>query len=219
MKSASAYPRRRPRWMGRRYRDRPEASDSLPRRRQGTGRQGNELRRASRRGRPGRAWRALRRRGRRRARFPRHHGIPRSARHDRRAGAADGRQRLHPVHDRRRHPVSRGRTSSPRCRCGQGRGQLGGGRAARADLGAGRDLRRAVRCAGDRREARTVDELRGVRERRPRCRPVATLSPGRARARSAGRGRSCSRAWTATAPKTATSSSSRGRLPMPSTSR
>ena len=55
-----------------------------------------------------------------------------AARHDRAAGAAHGGQRLHPVHDRRRHPLARGRAGGARRRRRQGLGELGGGRAARS---------------------------------------------------------------------------------------
>ena len=134
--------------------ERPEAGDPVPRRRQGARREGHQLRRPARRRRPGRAGRALRRRGRRRAGVPRHHGLARGARHDRAAGAPHGRQRLHPVHDRRRHPLARGRAGGARRRRRQGVGQLGRGRAAGADGGAGRHVRRPVRRARDRREAR-----------------------------------------------------------------
>ena len=96
--------------------DGPEASHPLPRRRRRPRRQGHQLRRHPRRGRPGRAGRALRRRGRRRAGLPRHHRLAREPRHDRRAGAAHRRQRLHPVHDRRRHPLGRGRAGGARRR-------------------------------------------------------------------------------------------------------
>ena len=102
---------------------------------------------------PGRAGRALRRRGRGRAGVPRHHRLARAARHDRAARPAHGGQRLHPVHDRRRHPLARGRAGGARRRRRQGVGQLGGGRAAGADGRAGGHVRRAVRGAGDRREA------------------------------------------------------------------
>ena len=109
------------------------------------GRQGHELRRPARRGRSGRARRALRRRGRRRARLPRHHRLARAARHDRRARAPDRRQRLHPVHDRRRHPLGRRRPGGARRRRRQGLGQLVGARAPGADRRAGRGLRLPVR--------------------------------------------------------------------------
>ena len=104
--------------------DGPQASDPLPRRRRRPRRQGHQLRRPARRGRPGRARRALRRRGRRRARLPRHHRLAREARDDRRAGAPHGGQRLHPLHDRRRHPLGRGRPGRARRRRRQGLRQL-----------------------------------------------------------------------------------------------
>ena len=112
--------------------DGPEARHPLPRRRRRPRRQGHQLRRPARRRRPGRAGRALRRRGRRRARLPRHHRLAREARDDRRAGPAHRRQRLHPVHDRRRHPLGRGRAGGARRRRRQGLGQLRGAGPARS---------------------------------------------------------------------------------------
>ena len=86
----------------------------------------------------------------------------------------DRRQRLHPVHDRRRHPLGRGRPGGARRRRRQGLGQLRRGRAAGADRRAGRGLRRAVRRAGDRRA-------------RPRGRRAAGRSSSPAGARRPGR--------------------------------
>ncbi len=88
---------------------------------------------------------------------------------------------------------------------GQGLDQLRGARPARADRRARAGLRRAVRGAGDRRQAAP-----GRHATRPTWpagarRRARTPSSGRARASSAARARSCSPAWTATAPRTATS--------------
>ena len=49
-----------------------------------------------------------------------------------RAGAADRGRRVHPVHDRRRHPLARGRPGGARRGRRQGVGELRGGRAARS---------------------------------------------------------------------------------------
>ena len=62
------------------------------------------LRRPPRRRRSGRAGGALRPRGRRRARLPRHHGHLGRARARSSSSPPDSRQRLHPVHSRRRGP-------------------------------------------------------------------------------------------------------------------
>ena len=75
-----------------------------------------------------------------------------SARDDRRARPADGRQRLHPVHDRRRDPLGRRCPGGARRRRRQGLGQLRRARPARADLRACRGVRLAVRGGRDRRQ-------------------------------------------------------------------
>ena len=105
-----------------------------------------------------------------------------------------------------RHPLARGRAGRARRGRRQGVRELRGGRAAGADGRAGGHVRRPVRGARDRREAR--------RRAGSRCsstaaawRPAATPSNGRAKAPSAERGRSSSPAWTATARRTATTSS------------
>ena len=125
-----------------------EARHPLPRRGRGPGGQGDQLRRPARRRRPGGARGSLRRRGRRRAGLPRHHRLARAAGDDRRAGAANRRQRVHPVRDRRRHPLGGRRPGRARRRRRQGLGQLRRAGAAGADRRAGRGVRLSVR--GDR---------------------------------------------------------------------
>ena len=97
--------------------------------------------------------------GRGRDRVPGHHRLAREARHRGRPGKALRRRRVHPVHDRRRRALGRGRPGGARRRRREGVGELGRGGAARAARGAGRDVRRPVR---------------GARDRRPRARTRAT---------------------------------------------
>ena len=100
--------------------------------------------------------------------LPRHNGIAPRARHDHRARSSHRRQRLHPVHDRRRHPLGRGCAGGARRRRRQGGRELVGPGSARADLGAGGGLRRAMCRHRDRRqEAQPRHEpLRRLRQRR-----------------------------------------------------
>ena len=151
---------------GRRSRERAQARDPVPRRRQGARREGHQLRGPARCRRPGGAGRALRRRGRRRARVPGHHRVARAARDDRAAGAAHRGQRLHPVHDRGRHPFARGCAGRARRGRRQGVRQLRRGRTPGPDGRAGRHVRRSVRGARDRRETGRR-QARGLRQRRP----------------------------------------------------
>ena len=130
------------------------------------------------------------------------------------------RRGVHPVHDRRRHPLGRRRPGGARRGRRQGVGEL-------RRAGSARAARRARRASSARSAScsrstprpapgtarRTT--LGGVRRRRAHADAGATSSSGRARASSGARGRSCSRAWTATAPATATTS----RSPQPSARR
>ena len=107
-----------------------------------------------------------------------------AARHDRPAGAPHGRQRLHPAHDRRRHPLARGRPGGARRGRRQGVGQLG--RGARPELIGELADTFGAQCVVLAIDAKRVasGRLRGVRERRPRRDRAATRSSGRARAPS-----------------------------------
>ena len=161
----------------------------LPRRRQGPRGQGRRVRRPPRRRRPRRAGRPLPGRGRRRDRLPRHHGLARAARDGRRAGPPLRRRRLHPVHDRRRRALGRGRPGRARRRRRQGVGQLRRGRAARA---ARRDGRRCSAPSAWCWRSTPAARLDGDYERLRRGRPQAGRARrGRvgARGRRARRGR------------------------------
>ena len=96
--------------------DAAAAGDPVPRRGQGPRGQGRRVREPARRRRPGRAGRALPGRGRRRDRLPRHHRLAREARDRGRAGPPLRRRRVHPVHDRRRRALGRGRPGGARRR-------------------------------------------------------------------------------------------------------
>ena len=137
--------------------------------------------------RPGRTRRALRRRGADELVFL---DITASARapRRRRARPADRRQCLHPVHDRRRHPLGRRRPSRPRRGSRQGLGQLLGARAPGADP-------RARRVFGSQCVVIAIDAKRRDRGRRARHHP-ATLPRG-----TSGRTRSSTSTSTVDAPQ------------------
>ena len=117
------------------------------------------------------------------------HEAPRD---DRRARPPDRRQRLHPVHDRRRDPLGRGRPGGARRRRRQGLGQLGGAGAAGAARRAGRPVRRPVRGDRDRRQGRGRRQLGRLRQGRARAgRRAATRSPGPKRRSSSAPARCC----------------------------